>query len=139
VKPLDAFARDRRRLRGRYSVCKVCDVPRQAAAYQRRLVENRANNERYRRENLWRFAQKQANRRARQRHYWVEDVDRQILLKRDAGRCGICGVSVDPTCFDVDHIVPISRGGQHSYANTQIAHPRCNGRKRDKLMSDIAR
>jgi 5-methylcytosine-specific restriction endonuclease McrA len=33
----------------------------------------------------------------------------------------------------VDHIVPIMRGGVHSYANVQLAHPRCNRMKGAKI------
>jgi 5-methylcytosine-specific restriction endonuclease McrA len=43
-----------------------------------------------------------------------------------AGRCGICGDLVAFDAMHADHIVPLARGGEHSYANTQAAHPRCN-------------
>jgi 5-methylcytosine-specific restriction endonuclease McrA len=33
----------------------------------------------------------------------------------------------------LDHIVPLARGGEHSYANTQPAHPTCNRRKGAKV------
>lgn len=69
-------------------------------------------------------------RRARTRGAEVVDhVDPAALLERDAGRCGICGGEVDQRDFHVDHVVPISAGGAHSYANTQVAHPSCNLRK----------
>lgn len=60
---------------------------------------------------------------------YVEDVHPLVRLELDDGQCGICGEDVDPTDFHVDHIVPLSRGGEHSYANTQTAHPKCNQRK----------
>lgn len=56
-------------------------------------------------------------------------VDRDVLFARDEGLCGLCGGTVDPMNFHVDHIVPIAHGGEHSYENTQIAHPDCNCRK----------
>jgi 5-methylcytosine-specific restriction endonuclease McrA len=31
--------------------------------------------------------------------------------------------------------VPLSCGGEHSYANTQAAHPYCNRSKRNRPMS----
>ena len=58
-----------------------------------------------------------------------EDVRPLVLLERDDGICGICGSDVDPFEFEVDHIVPISAGGRHSYANTQPSHPFCNQSK----------
>lgn len=60
---------------------------------------------------------------------FVEHVEPFILLEMDDGICGICGEDVDPLNFHVDHIIPISRGGEHSYANAQVAHPVCNARK----------
>lgn len=63
----------------------------------------------------------------------VEDVAREVVWDRDAGLCGICGEPCDPTDFHVDHVVPISKGGVHAYANVQLAHPFCNRRKAAKL------
>lgn len=68
-------------------------------------------------------------RRARQRGAFIEDVDPLVVLERDDGVCGICGEDVDPFAFHVDHVIPLARGGEHSYANTQPAHPSCNSRK----------
>jgi 5-methylcytosine-specific restriction endonuclease McrA len=33
---------------------------------------------------------------------------------------------MDRENFHVDHIVPICKGGEHTYANVQPAHPICN-------------
>ncbi len=75
-----------------------------------------------------------ALRRARKRGApLTEPVDRLLVLKRYEGVCGICGEMVDPFDFHVDHIIPLSRGGDHSYANTQPAHPFCNHSKCGKL------
>lgn len=53
----------------------------------------------------------------------------RYVLEMDDGICGICGSDVDPFDFHVDHVIPMSRGGEHGYANTQVAHPLCNKRK----------
>ena len=74
-----------------------------------------------------------ARRRARKKAQFVEDVDPQVLYERDKGICGICHEPVDPKNFHVDHVHPLAKGGEHSYANTQVAHPACNCAKRDKL------
>lgn len=67
--------------------------------------------------------------RAQLAEAFVENVEPSVLYERDEGRCGICGEPVGRDDFQVDHIVPISRGGEHSYANTQIAHRFCNQSK----------
>lgn len=70
--------------------------------------------------------QYEENRRARKRAQWIEDVNPAVLYQRDEGICGICDKPVDASEFQVDHVFPLSKGGLHSYQNTQIAHPRCN-------------
>lgn len=71
-------------------------------------------------------------RRAKKEGAFVEHVEPLVLLEQMDGICGICGRDVDPFNFHVDHVIPICRGGKHSYANTQISHPLCNLRKGSK-------
>lgn len=107
----------------------------QTDAERQRLAERRhayyeANPEIWQRTNRRRAAAKRAR--------FVDDVDRLVVLEMDDGVCGICGEDVDPMDFHVDHIVPLSRGGEHSYANSQSAHPRCNRRKYNHSMLEAA-
>lgn len=113
---------------------------RQAAGRVQAQRWREANRERHRQAARdWRAANRQRQaeqssiKRARLAGAWVEEVDRLVLLERDDGVCGICGQDVDPFAFEVDHIVPLSRGGPHSYANTQPAHPFCNNSKHNRL------
>ena len=71
-------------------------------------------------------------RRARLRGAFVEPVDPSEVWMRAGGVCGICSEPVELSDFHVDHIQPIVLGGEHSYANTQPAHPVCNLRKGTK-------
>lgn len=68
---------------------------------------------------------------------FVEDVDRSVVWQRDQGVCGICGLPADPDNWHLDHVIPLSRGGEHSYANTRVSHPPCNIRKRDRLDAEM--
>lgn len=71
-----------------------------------------------------------AKRRAIESQVFVEVVDSRVVFERDKGICGICGKSVAMTSrWEVDHVVPISKGGTHCYANVQLAHRRCNRSK----------
>jgi len=65
------------------------------------------------------------SRRARKLNQFVEIVDPLIVYARDNGVCQLCWdpVGVD---FHIDHILPLSKGGEHSYKNTQLTHPQCN-------------
>lgn len=73
--------------------------------------------------------------RARARHFGVEyeEVNAHTVYERDNWVCGICHEPVDETlkwpdrmCASLDHIHPMSKGGGHTYANSQLAHHRCN-------------
>ena len=85
----------------------------------------------YRKLNYSKILDKNANYRARVRDAFVEDVDRQVVFERDKGICGICDTAVIGK-FDIDHIIPTSKGGEHSYVNTRVTHPLCNQEKHDK-------
>jgi len=133
LKAFEAFYGDKHKPSGRGYYCKDCARVINREQRQKHLARVRRYSEEYRRQNLERFAQKEANRRARKLANFVEDVDRLVLLEIDDGVCGICGSDVDPLEFDVDHRIPLERGGEHSYANTQVAHPTCNAGKRTRL------
>lgn len=70
----------------------------------------------------------QRSRRARQRGLFIEHVNPAEVYKMHDGYCGICKQFIEGD-FHVDHIIPLSKDGPHSYANTQPAHPTCNLRK----------
>jgi len=66
----------------------------------------------------------------------AERVFRRVVFQRDAWVCGVCYGFVDrhvehpdPASPSLDHIVPLGRGGSHSYANVQLTHLGCNIRK----------
>lgn len=77
--------------------------------------------------------------RARARHYGVpyEPVKPIIVFMRDGWRCQICGKPTPrerrgsryPNAPQLDHRVPISKGGPHTYENIQCACLRCNEAK----------
>jgi 5-methylcytosine-specific restriction endonuclease McrA len=92
----------------------------------------RAHAASYKKRRREHYTELQRLRDARKLENYVEDVHRLVVLERADGICGICGEDVDPLNFHVDHIEPLARGGEHSYANTQPAHPPCNQRKYDK-------
>lgn len=78
------------------------------------------------------------NHRTRALAYGVEYqyVNPLRVFTRDQWICGICGLPVDrtaswphPLSATLDHVIPMCRGGGHTYANTQCAHWRCNHRK----------
>lgn len=84
--------------------------------------------------------------RKRAERYGCSEFDETItlksLIKRDGGICQICGRPTDkdditnghigrmyPT---LDHIIPLSKGGTHTWDNVQLAHMSCNAGKCDR-------
>lgn len=72
-------------------------------------------------------------RDSRLKNQHIERVYRKKVFERDNWRCQICGkkVKADASCPHpkaptIDHIIPISEGGEHSYRNVRTAHFICN-------------
>jgi 5-methylcytosine-specific restriction endonuclease McrA len=77
-----------------------------------------------------------AKRHTIKKRQFVESVDPRVVFKRDNGICGICKERVEMSSrWEVDHIIPISKGGLHSYANVQLAHRKCNRAKGARLVA----
>ncbi len=59
----------------------------------------------------------------------AEHVEPLVVLERWDGVCGICGLDVNPFDFQLDHHIPLSRGGIHAAWNVRPSHPSCNRKK----------
>jgi 5-methylcytosine-specific restriction endonuclease McrA len=128
------------------SACRVCSAPVGYAGNGRvrlycsdqceRLSEAAQRNRRINR----------AQRRAKRIGVMVERIDPLVVLERDDWRCHVCGGDAPKEARgtmrwdapEVDHIVPLSRGGSHTYANVACAHRRCNIIKGDGLINGEA-
>lgn len=61
-------------------------------------------------------------------YYGRKSLSRKVVFARDAWMCQYCGGAAET----VDHVVPRSRGGPHSWENVVTACKVCNSKKRDK-------
>ncbi len=59
-------------------------------------------------------------------------VSRRAVMARDGHACQYCGAHAD----SIDHVVPRSRGGLHTWDNVVAACRPCNVRKRDRFLKD---
>lgn len=81
---------------------------------------------------------------------WSISVER--LYRRDKGTCYLCNGQCDMNDYyvndndivicgndypSIDHVIPISKGGTHSWDNVRLAHRHCNAIKRDALLKDL--
>ncbi len=66
------------------------------------------------------------------RHYRVA-VNRRTVFARDGSRCQYCGSAAE----NLDHVIPRSKGGPHTWENVVAACRRCNTRKEDRLPHEV--
>jgi len=92
-----------------------------------------------------RHRRRDAARRARKTGATVESFTHAEIFERDAWMCGICSEPVDqalayphPRSSSLDHIVPLSLDGEHSRANTRLAHLDCNKRRGARVDDESA-
>lgn len=69
------------------------------------------------------------------------DITLEKLFRRDGGVCYLCGKKCDWTDVvggnasdnypSIDHVIPVAKGGTHTWDNIKLAHRLCNTLKRD--------
>jgi 5-methylcytosine-specific restriction endonuclease McrA len=62
-------------------------------------------------------------------------ITRRAVLARDAWTCQYCGSR--KSGLTVDHVIPRSRGGQHTWENVVAACRRCNHVKADRHVAEL--
>ncbi|MHA6784836.1 HNH endonuclease [Pseudonocardia saturnea] len=60
-------------------------------------------------------------------------MTRAGVLRRDLRHCAYCNKRADT----IDHVVPRSRGGPHSWDNCVAACKACNSKKADRLLEEL--
>ena len=97
---------------------------------------------------------KHINRKHDKRLDRANRIDKSIslkkLYKRDKGICWICGGKCDYKDYvkdengyfivganypSIDHVYPLSKGGNHEWSNVKLAHHYCNTLKNDKVVA----
>lgn len=83
-------------------------------------------------------------RRSRLVGAFDEDVKLSVLRERDGDSCFVCSETIDfslkdrnPMMPSLEHVIPLSKGGRHSYGNTAISHLRCNLSKGTKSLDEV--
>jgi 5-methylcytosine-specific restriction endonuclease McrA len=59
-------------------------------------------------------------------------LTRRAVFARDGWTCQYCGAPAE----NLDHVVPKSRGGAHTWDNVVAACRRCNSKKENRLIED---
>ena len=61
---------------------------------------------------------------------------KKLLWVRDEGKCQYCSKKVTVSNATIDHVIPKSRGGDHTWENLVIACAKCNGKKGSHFLKD---
>ena len=162
-KPTNEFYKDITRKNGLCSKCRACvDLSNKsyAATHKEQIaMHNKAYGPFYRAANQKKIRRdiatwekknpdkvkasrdrKNRSRLARMRHASIiESIDMDIIYLRDKKICSLCHTSVKRSDATLDHIVPLSKGGNHTYANVALAHHRCNSSKGNRIKTQQMR
>lgn len=121
---------------------RLSNAARKTESDRRWYLLNQEKQQKYTR--AWRVANPEysavasSQRRAREASAdRIESIRREVVFGRDSGVCYLCKLPVNPDAWHLDHIIPLTRGGNHTYDNVAVSHPECNCRKYNKLVSEL--
>lgn len=100
---------------------------------ERRNERGRQYYRNNRKKALLRWRKREALKRKAYGSHTLKDIQRLYDLQE--GCCAYCGKSFDAG-YEVDHIVPLSRGGSNDAKNLALACQSCNRSKGNKLISE---
>lgn len=157
--PKDAYTEQHEAFLNREGVCEICGKPYTVRDYVKSCGLNKAQDNGVCSEECRRIKKNQSVRASRKRR-GVRDSHRhrarkygvafdpsitlKKLIARDGLRCAICGGMCDMNDHSwskysgalypsIDHIIPMAKGGPHTWDNVQVAHMICNSEKGDKI------
>jgi 5-methylcytosine-specific restriction endonuclease McrA len=112
--------------------CEECgkELPRAATA-RKRFCDRHCINQTRMREKAHQAREHSRRRKRRLIGPGVSEADWLALVRRFDGKCAYCEVRAPLT---QDHVVPVSRGGQHAIGNVVPACRSCNAKKKHRLL-----
>lgn len=125
-----------------YRVCSWCGQPFLARRRSMRFCSSHCCVRADHKTNRVTYVARAKERRARLIGASVEKFSHIEVFERDGWSCYLCGGLTDRLAKwpdlhtpSLDHVVPLSRGGEHSMQNTRCAHLGCNLSKGARLMA----
>ncbi len=154
IKDLELFYKRSKSPDGRQDRCKECCVTLNRKYRQENPEKVLQGVQDWRRRNpdkykdyvkQWEQENKETRRNVYSRHKQVRralkktngavdsNITTQSVFERDQGICGICRLECSRNEASVDHIIPLSKGGTHTWDNIQLAHMLCNIKKGNRI------
>ncbi len=69
----------------------------------------------------------------------IPQAVRQFVYQRDNYQCQSCGKNQQETTLNIDHIIPLAKGGSNDISNLQTLCQTCNQRKKHHFDSRFRR
>ena len=66
----------------------------------------------------------------------VRRIPRAYIIERDNATCHICRKRCAPNDIQIDHVIPLSRGGTHTLENLRVSCARCNASKGNRAVGE---
>lgn len=128
--------------RARERACRCCGVP---YSMLNRIAAHFCSDDCASRQAKAQKAAARIARKALQRARRVEPVNPLRVFRRDGWRCYLCGCvtpealrgTFEPNSPEIEHVIPLARGGEHSYMNVRCACRACNAIKGDRSLDEI--
>lgn len=133
--------------KGKYIKCKECGKRFEMRSSRSKFCSTKCRDKNYyRTKDLKRRKRLQENGKVNYR------ISKEKLIEKEGDNCKICGKPVNfddcyynedghfiagPKYPSIDHIIPVAKGGTHTWDNVQLAHRYCNSTKRDESVFEI--
>ena len=129
-------------------LCKLCTQPVYGKYFKLhaacRNIHKRNKKESYKKTESYRQSKRnqRAKRKALERGAMtVETVNVETILERDNYYCYLCGIKTPrelrgtyaDNAPEIDHVIPLSKGGLHIESNLRCACRKCNAEKSDRI------
>lgn len=132
--PPSRYGVNRNNARGLSRHCKDCEIVRKRAIKE-------ANPEKWAGQAIARYHVRRARR---MQNGPVDDIALDDLRARLGDACAYCGTAMsfelmrtyDPTRASIEHVIPLARGGTHSFDNVVLACMACNLSKNSRLLDE---
>ena len=122
--------------------CTECGKHKEVSFKRKKFCSEMCSKKYINREN---YLRRERLKRLNGKIHW--DISIERLMKRDGKRCYLCGGKVDIKDISVidnnmihgdmypsiDHVIPLSKEGTHTWDNVRLAHRLCNSIKSDKV------
>lgn len=117
-------------------------VKAQTKAWQKSNKEQKkAIDKAWKQANPEKLREYERKRQALKHQTEIEPINEKEIYLRDGWICQHCKKRVNkkfkwphPVSATLDHIIPLSQGGTHTYRNVQLAHFSCNNRKYNNIL-----